>query len=88
MAGNYQSIRYNQSEIYIEAYLLSEDGFDIEVLPPYKGIEFLSSGTLNYRNYYDKEFSLPVSTGRIYPIFIRKVMSSTTINASDILVYR
>jgi len=88
MASNYQTIRHNQSEIYIEAYLLSEDGMDTDIWPPYKGIEFLSSGTLNYRSYYDKEFSIPVNTGRVYPVFIRKVLSSTTISASDIIVYR
>jgi len=88
MAGNYQSIRYNQSEIYVEAYLLSEDGKNVDIWPPYKGIEFLSNGTLWYRNYYEKELSLPVTTGRIYPIYIRMVLSSTGPDESDIIVYR
>jgi len=88
MPGNYQSINFNQSQTYVEAYLLSEDGTDVDIWPPYKGIEVLSSGTLKYKNYYDKDLSLPVSTGRIYPIFIRTVKGDTNIDEDQIIVYR
>jgi len=55
--------------------------------PILAGVEFRSSGTFVFKNIYGTQRTVKVDTGRVYPVFIREILSSTTIPESDIYGY-
>ena len=55
--------------------------------PPFHGIEVLTDGNVQLETKAGQR-TLPLSTGRVYPIEIHQVLSTnTTVNASDIMLY-
>lgn len=78
------------TDTYVEAYQLSNgEGMDnpIEPMQAY-AFEVTSDGQVEYENIYGKVFILPVVAGKIYPVQVKKFISTNTNISGEIIIYK
>jgi hypothetical protein len=87
MVNNYSSqISRNTSPFY-DVFPLNEVGFNQNLPPMVMGIEVTSGGSLEFETFSGKTRTLPVETGRIYPIAVKKILNGSSMNAGQIYCY-
>lgn len=88
--GQLYGIERVSIQSFYDAYLLSDgEGFDADLKPYATGIEVITAGDLNFISSAGFTRTIPVETGRIYPIIAKSILStSSTMTAGKILIYK